>query len=149
MNKLLLVVFICLFSQLSYSEDIKPTVLDIYKTGKDGKSKALLGGLVNMDTIYIEAGSNCTQMIGMVKVDGIQFSESGATLESFRFVDAKNNQWSVPTNIKDLSSVDRSRANNFIRQGKSYFAHVQVCGSGGFASLISLYDPKVTFGAFD
>ena len=68
------------------------------------------------------------------------------TLETFRFTDKNGTQWSVPTNIGRLSNVDRQRPNSFIRVGKRYFVHAQVCGSGGNASLISMYDAAVNFG---
>ena len=78
-----------------------------------------------------------------VTVEGIQFTPSGGTLETFRFTDKNGTQWSVPTNIGRLSNVDRQRPNSFIRVGKRYFVHAQVCGSGGNASLISMYDAAV------
>ena len=81
-----------------------------------------------------------------VTVEGIQFTPSGGTLETFRFTDKNGTQWSVPTNIGRLSNVDRQRPNSFIRVGKRYFVHAQVCGSGGNASLISMYDAAVNFG---
>ncbi|WP_186101396.1 hypothetical protein [Burkholderia gladioli] len=99
-----------------------------------------------MDTVYGGAGSNCSQFIGLIKVDGIQFSSSGGTLEAFRFTDKNNNVWAVPTNIGKLSNVNRQAANSLIREGRRYFVHVQACGSGGVSSLISLYDAATAFG---
>jgi hypothetical protein len=97
-----------------------------------------------MDVILDEPGANCQQFTGPIKVEGIQFSPSGAVLESFRFTDAKGSQWAVPTNIGKLGSADRSHANSFIRVGRRYLAHLQVCGSGGFASLVNLYDLSIS-----
>ncbi|PVX84357.1 hypothetical protein C7402_105198 [Paraburkholderia unamae] len=99
-----------------------------------------------MDSVYQFAGANCEQFIGPITVEGVQFTSSGGTLESFRFTDKSGNQWSVPTNIGQLSNIDRQRANSLIRVGRKYFIHAQVCGSGGIASLISLYDTSITFG---
>jgi len=127
----------------------EPTLIQVYKNLSHNKSRTYVGGLVQMDEIQNDPGSMCTQMIGMIKVEGVQFSASGATLEIFRFTDNKGNQWSVPTNIGSLPNVDKGTANNFIRVGRSYFAHIQVCGSGGYASLINLYDPKISMGAFE
>ncbi|WP_420956602.1 hypothetical protein [Burkholderia gladioli] len=103
-------------------------------------------GLEEMDSVYQFAGANCEQFVGPVTVEGIQFSQSGGTLESFRFTDKNGTQWSVPTNIGKLSNVSRQQANSLIRVGRRYFIHAQVCGSGGFASLISLYDAATSFG---
>ncbi|WP_157727001.1 hypothetical protein [Burkholderia pseudomallei] len=113
-----------------------------------GKSTAVerLVALEEMDEVYDRPGDNCTQFIGPVTVEGIQFTPSGGTLETFRFTDKNGNQWSVPTNIGRLSNVDRQRANSLIRVGKRYLVHVQVCGSGGIASLVSMYDAAVNFG---
>lgn len=113
-----------------------------------GKSAAVerLAALEEMDEVYDRPGDNCTQFIGPVTVEGIQFTPSGGTLETFRFTDKNGTQWSVPTNIGRLSNVDRQRANSLIRVGKRYLVHVQVCGSGGIASLVSMYDTTVNFG---
>lgn len=108
--------------------------------------EAIVSGLVNMTDLMNKPGDGCEQFIGLVKVEGIQFSSSGAVLESFRFTDHYGNQWSVPTNIGELSNAARSQANNFIRVGKAYFVQVQICGSGGFVSLINMYDASVLFG---
>ncbi len=88
----------------------------------------------------------CEQFIGVVKLEGIQFSSSGGAIESFRFTDHFENQWSVPTNIIDLSNAARSQANNFVRVGRPYYLQVQMCGSGGFAPLVNMYDATVKFG---
>lgn len=127
----------------------EPTLIQIHKHLPGNKSKTYVGGLVQMDEIQNDSGSMCGQFVGIVKVEGVQFSQSGATLDSFRFSDSKGNQWSIPTNIGSLPNVDKGAANSFIRVGRSYFAHIQVCGSGGYPSLISLYDPKISMGAFD
>ncbi|KVL32200.1 hypothetical protein WS98_21935 [Burkholderia territorii] len=108
--------------------------------------EAIVSGLVNMTDLQNKQGDGCEQFIGLVKVEGIQFSSSGGSIESFRFTDHFGNQWSVPTNIGDLSNATRSQANNFIRVGKPYYVQVQICGSGGFASLVNMYDASVKFG---
>lgn len=113
------------------------------------KTKDYVAGLVNMDSLLVDPGDNCSQMAGAIKIEGVQYSASGATLESFRFTDPKGNQYSVPTNITKLSNGERSEANRFIRQGKTYFAHIQMCGSGGYASLINLYDLNIKMGIFE
>jgi hypothetical protein len=101
-----------------------------------------------MSKITNSPGDNCNQIFGTIKVEGVQFNPSGNTLESFRFTDKNGTQWSVPTGIENLSTIERQKANNFIRVGKFYYVHVQICGSGGFASLISMYDLNIKFGVF-
>jgi hypothetical protein len=117
-----------------------------YRDVPNRPPEAIVSGLVNMTDLMNKPGDGCEQFIGLVKVEGIQFSSSGGSLESFRFTDHYGNQWSVPTNIGELSNAARSQANNFIRVGKAYYVQVQVCGSGGFASLVNMYDASVLFG---
>ncbi len=104
--------------------------------------------LVNMNPIENAPTDNCEDFFGVIKIAGIQFSRSGAVLRSFYFIDAKGTQWSVPTNIGALSDAARGQANSFVRVGQRYYAHIEACGSGGFASLISLYSLNSRFGAF-
>lgn len=136
-------------SSPAHARDVEPALLEIYKTLPNGKTREYVGGIVQMETVFTEPGSGCTQMIGTIKVEGVQFSKSGAVLELIRFRDNKGNQWAVPTSIEKLPKLDREKANNFIKTGRSYFSHIQVCGSGGFADLISLYDRNISMGAFE
>ncbi|HCW16867.1 hypothetical protein [Achromobacter sp.] len=125
------------------SADLKPTLTYDYETVENAPPRAIVSGLVNMDEIF----DGCGQRVGRIKVGGIQFSPSGNTLESFWFVDKNGAQWSVPTNISALASTaDQAKARSFIKVGQSYWAHVQLCGTGAFASLISLYDMRIEFG---
>jgi len=94
---------------------------------------------------YDDPHDNCEERTGIIKVEGVQFSSSGVTLESFRFIDKAGNQWSVPTGIGNLSGAARVEANNFIRVGRSYFVDIEVCGSGGFPSLTSMYESPTRF----
>lgn len=132
------------FYGIACADEINAKVIHVYKDESVGgkySSKELIAG-VNMG----EPSDGCTQMIGKIKVEGVQFSSSGATLESFRFTDKNGTQWSVPTEFGKLSNVARGEANNFIRVGKTYFSHIELCGSGGFAGLINLYDMNISFG---
>ncbi|EEA04121.1 hypothetical protein BH160DRAFT_0553 [Burkholderia sp. H160] len=117
-----------------------------YRALPNQPPEAIVSGLVNMTELMNKPGEGCQQFIGLVKVEGIQFSPSDASIESFRFTDHYGNQWVVPTNISDLSNADRAQANNFIRVGKPYYVQIQICGSGGFASLVNMYDASVQFG---
>lgn len=148
--KMLLIIGLSLLAlQAGAASRVSPSVLKVWKASKDKPgAQEMTVGLVNMDELMDSAGSGCSQFTGMVKVEGLQFSVSGATLESFRFTAKDGSVWSVPTNIGGLANADRATANSFIKVGKTYFAHVQACGSGGYASLISLYDPSIAFSAF-
>ncbi|WP_257827491.1 hypothetical protein [Burkholderia glumae] len=119
--------------------EAKPDVLYSVKM-VNGKWQKYVSALVNMDDRMTDSYDNCSQGFGLLKVEGVQFSASGATLESFRFTDSSGQQLSVPTNIGKLPNSVRVSANSFIRVGKQYFAEIQTCGSGGFPSLINLYD---------
>ncbi len=116
-----------------------PKVIQV--TTWDGRE--IVVALVNMDGIM----DDCEQKVGIIKPEGVQFSRSGNTLESIRFTDENGAQWSVPTNIGELSNAARSEANSFIKVGKTYYSHIQICGSGGFANLISLYDMSISISA--
>lgn len=105
-----------------------------------GKYDTKVKALINMDEVYDAPLENCSQVVDTIKVGGVQFSPSGITVESFWFTKGEN-RMAVPTNISDstLSNTDKGQANSFIKVGKRYLAHIQVCGSGGYPSLISLY----------
>ena len=68
-----------------------------------GKSTAVerLAALEEMDEVYDRPGDNCTQFIGPVTVEGIQFTPSGGTLEH-QVPREREWQWPEP-----LSSVRR------------------------------------------
>ncbi|MCY1196945.1 hypothetical protein D9M72_83020 [compost metagenome] len=122
------------------AEANKPAVLHEY-VGRN----AVTSGLVNMDEAPL---SGCQEFSGAIKVGGVQFSPSGATLDLFWFVDRNGTRWSVPTNIgkANFGAVERGEANNLIRIGGDYWVRLHVCGSGGFPSLISLQDMSLPFG---
>jgi hypothetical protein len=148
---LLLAAYIYVQSPFVNATDVdgKPQVIHVFiRASNNDNPREVTAALVNMDSIS-GAGDGCDQVIGSVKVEGVQFSASGITLESFRFTDKQGSQWSVPTNIGMLSNASRQDANSFIRVGHTYFAHIQNCGSGGFSSLISIYDVSLGFGMLD
>lgn len=123
----------------AYAEGVKPDVLYTYQSTKGAIHKRI-SALVNMDDRMTDPSDNCSQSFGLLKVEGVQFSASGATLESFRFTDASGQQQSVPTHIEALPNALRGSANSFIRVGKTFFAEIQSCGMGHYPSLINLYD---------
>ncbi len=101
-------------------------------------------GVITVNPTFTAPMSACNQISGTIKVEGLQFSDSGKTLKSFYFEDSKGNNWSVPTNFEalNLNSVDNGRVNNFIKKGRSYFVRLQACGSGGFIDLLDIYSSK-------
>ncbi|GGD61288.1 hypothetical protein [Caballeronia grimmiae] len=124
---------------------VQPSMQLVYRyITVPGKPTAeITAGLINPDQTTSEG---CERRFGQVRVEGVQFSQSGTTLESFRFTDSRGNQWSIPTGLAGMSNAGRSAASNFIRVGRSYFIDIEVCGSGGYPSLISMFDANVRFG---
>ena len=140
------IIFSLIFFSVGYvyGDELKPTVITVHKFGQN-TSNSYVVGLVNMDNIMGE----CSQMVGTIKIENYQFSESGKTLQQFSFRDNKNNLFSVPTNIAELSKFDVEKANSIFKIGEKYLAHIQFCGSGGYGSLINIYDINSTFGVFE
>lgn len=100
-------------------------------------------GYTSARSPFTKSGSGCAQFAGRIKVEGLQFSDSGATLKSFWFVDGKDNNWSVPTEFESLpNNLLRSNASSFIKKDKPYFIRLEACGSGGFVTLIDIYNEK-------
>lgn len=120
----------------------KPRVLHEHVNDRSRAS-----AIVNMD--QLDDTSGCQDFIGAIKVGGVQFSASGATVDLLWFIDRRGARWSVPTNIgkAGFSNRERDYANNLIKVDGTYWAHILVCGTGGFASLVSLYDMSLPFGA--
>ncbi|CAN7775635.1 hypothetical protein LJR296_007661 [Cupriavidus necator] len=87
----------------------EPKILYTHKPVPGKTPQAVASALINMDEIFDRPDDNCEQRLGNITVEGIRFSQSGATLESFRFTDKKGNQWSVPTNIGKLPGAGTRR----------------------------------------
>lgn len=130
-------------SASSEADSPKPDIIYDYKSiAPDKPYERYVIGLTDMSS-RPQPGDGCETKTGLVKIEGIQFDQSGTTLQSFRFTDSAGHQWSVPMHIDiNLSNAGMSEANDFIRVGKSYFIEIQVCGSGGFPSLINMYAAK-------
>lgn len=97
-------------------------------------------GIVTLSPAFTAPMAACNQFAGLIKVEGLTFSKSGKTLESFYFVDSNENNWSVPTGFENLSKSDNEEASNFIKKDKEYFVRLQACGSGGFVDLLDIYN---------
>ncbi|NCB57542.1 MAG: hypothetical protein EOM46_08550 [Gammaproteobacteria bacterium] len=100
-------------------------------------------GIVTLKPAFTAPMAACKQFAGWVTVDGLTFSKSGKTLESFYFVDSNDNNWSVPTGFDELSKNDNEKASDFIKKGKEYFVRLQACGSGGFVDLLDIYGKEI------
>ena len=145
MKTTVVLILLFTFSGIASADERRAKVVHIFKNESVGgkyHSREIVAG-VNMGG----TSDDCQQMIGKIKVEGVQFSRSGATLESFRFTDKSGAQWSVPTGFSNFSDAERSEANSFIKVGKSFFVQVEVCGSGGYPDLINMYDIGISFGS--
>lgn len=143
-KSLTLCTLIFAFTSTAYAAEINAKIIHVFKVefvGGKYHSREIVAG-VNMGG----STDDCQQMIGKIKVEGVQFSQSGVTLESFRFTDKNDAQWSIPTGFSQFSNVERRKANNFIKVGKSYFVQVEICGNGGYPDLINMYDDSIGFG---
>lgn len=107
---------------------------------KDGE----VVGIITLKKAFTAPMAACNQISGTIKVEGLQFSDSGKTLKSFYFEDSNGNNWSVPTGFEELNftNKDNGKINNFIKKGRSYFVRLQACGSGGYVDLLDIYNPK-------
>jgi hypothetical protein len=132
-----------------FAAEWQPKVIQAIKISTNGKLKEQTVGLVSMDEIMDKPGDNCNQMAGLLKIEELQFHNSEKILERFGFKDKKGNALSARTNIERLPKSQTDLANNFLKAGKVYYAHVQFCGSGGHGSLINIYDSKSNLGAFE
>ena len=141
--KLIIILFIFFVNILSYAKSAKdstePMVLYQGKTIA-GAYKKYAVGLHAINQPFTDSLDNCETRSSISKIEGVQFSSSGKTLELFRFTDKNNHQWAIPTSIEKLNKFDREAANSLIRVGKTYFIIFQLCGSGGFPDLIELFD---------
>ncbi|MEM0651658.1 hypothetical protein AAFL31_07515 [Klebsiella huaxiensis] len=136
MRKILLVIgfLTCVNLHAAQDEYQGPEILT-----ENGKAV----GIVTLNQALTAPMAACKQFAGLITVEGLSFSKSGKTLESFYFVDSNDNNWSVPTNFSELSKSDNEIASSFIKVGKEYFVRLQACGSGGFVDLIDIYGKEL------
>lgn len=100
-------------------------------------SKPPVIALVNMD----EVSPDCQQQVTTARIKTVAYSESGMTPERIKF-DWQGNALDVATNVGEnavLSLEEIQAAHQFIRVGKQYLIHFQLCADGQQRSLINLY----------
>lgn len=100
-------------------------------------SKPPVIALVNMD----EVSPDCQQQVTTARIKTVAYSESGMTPETIKF-DWQGNALDVATNVGEnpvLSLEEIQAAHQFIRVGKQYLIHFQLCAEGQQRSLINLY----------
>jgi hypothetical protein len=125
--------------------DLSVGLSRVVTSSKGGKDVVV--ALLDMNKVE-SAADLCSAMVGLIKIEGVQYNSDGSSLELIRFIDRRGNQWSVPTNLDGLiGEVPKEEANNFIRVGRTYYVRLQLCGvSGNNVSLIDLYNPSLRFG---
>ncbi len=104
-------------------------------------TKARVIALLNMDEVLID----CQQQVTMAKVKTVQYSQSGMTPEKIE-VDWQGSKFDIATNVGEnpvLSLDEIQAANQFIKVGKRYLIHFQLCGDGSQHSLINMYAEQV------
>ncbi|WP_228518916.1 hypothetical protein [Methylophilus sp. 13] len=107
------------------------------KHGSKSTSKPAVIALVNLD----EVSPDCQQQVTMARIKTVAYSESGMTPEKIKF-DWQGNALDVATNVGEnpiLTLEEIQAAHQFIRVGKQYLIHFQLCSDGQQRSLINLY----------
>jgi hypothetical protein len=107
------------------------------KHGSKFTSKPAVIALVNLD----EVSPDCQQQVTMARIKTVAYSESGMTPEKIKF-DWQGNALDVATNVGEnpvLTLEEIQAAHQFIRVGKQYLIHFQLCSDGQQRSLINLY----------
>ena len=105
----------------------------------EAKSKVV--ALLNMDEVLLD----CQQQVTMAKVKTVLYSQSGITPEKIE-VDWQGSKFDIATNVGEnpvLSLEEIQAANQFIKVGKRYLIHFQLCGDGSQHSLINMYAEQV------
>ncbi len=94
-------------------------------------------GVTNLEPAH----RDCMNGIEQIVIGGLQYQRGGNSIESFWYADKKlDAQFSVTVNLDAFETLRDARvASAFFQVGKSYFAHIQTCGNGGYNSLISAY----------
>jgi len=99
--------------------------------------KSRVVALLNMDEVLLD----CQQQVTMAKVKTVLYSQSGLTPEKIE-VDWQGGKFDIATNVGEnpvLSLEEIQAANQFIKVGKRYLIHFQLCGDGSQHSLINMY----------
>lgn len=126
---------------LAASDSAKVISTPVQKNISKADLKPRVIALLNMDEVL----PDCQQQVALAKVKTVLYSESGITPEKIE-VDWQGGKFGIATNVGEnpvLSLDEIQAANQFIRVGKRYLIHFQLCGDGSQHSLINMYAEQV------
>jgi len=141
----LLMIVQCLLPAFAFaaSDSAKVILAPPHKTGSKAEARPAVIALVSMDEVL----PDCQQQVTVTKVKTVAYSESGITPEKIG-VDWLGSKLDIATNVGEnpvLSLEEIQAANQFIKVGKRYLIHFQLCGDGGVQrSLINMYAEQMT-----
>lgn len=122
---------------LAASDSAKVISAPVQKSMNKAETRSKVIALLNMDEVL----PDCQQQVTMTKVKTVLYSESGLTPEKIG-VDWQGGKFDIATNVGEnpvLSLDEIQAANQFIKVGKRYLIHFQLCGDGSQHSLINMY----------
>lgn len=122
---------------LAASDSAKVISTPVQKNINKTETRQKVIALLNMDEVL----PDCQQQVTMAKVKTVLYSESGMTPEKFE-VDWRGSKFDIATNVGEnpvLSLEEIQAAHQFIKVGKRYLIHFQLCGDGSQHSLINMY----------
>jgi hypothetical protein len=122
---------------LAASDSAKVISSPVQKSMNKAETRSKVIALLNMDEVL----PDCQQQVTMAKVKTVGYSESGLTPEKIG-VDWQGSKFDIATNVGEnpvLSLDEIQAANQFIKVGKRYLIHFQLCGDGSQHSLINMY----------
>lgn len=124
-------------SVFASSDSAKVISTPLQKNINKAETRQKVVALLNMDEVL----PDCQQQVTMAKVKTVLYSESGLTPEKFE-VDWRGSKFHIATNVGEnpvLSMEEIQAAHQFIKVGKRYLIHFQLCGDGSQHSLINMY----------
>jgi len=120
-------------------EDRTEIIYELYRNVKTNKNEWKVAALINMEKIYNKSGDGCGQRMTFAKISALQFSDSGNSINLIQLKEESGRVFGAPIKYQKLSNLERQTADTLFIQGNEYFVFYQVCGSGGFVSLINVY----------
>lgn len=142
-RSLCLLAFVLLMPSavLAASDSAKVISTPVQKNINKTEIRSRVIALLNMDEVL----PDCQQQVTMAKVKTVLYSESGLTPEKIE-VDWQGSKFDIVTNVGEnpvLSLDEIQAAHQFIKVGKRYLIHFQLCGDGNQHSLINMYAEQV------
>jgi len=139
----LLMMVPCLLPALVLASSDSAKVIHAPPPGSKAEAKPAVIALVSMDEVL----PDCQQQVTVTTVKTVAYSESGMTPEKIG-VDWLGRKLDIATNVGEnpvLSLEEIQAAHQFIKVGKRYLIHFQLCGDGGAQrSLINMYAEHIT-----